>query len=878
MTGRIQELFHALADLTPAERETYFADHAVEEDLRRQVSELLAFDQGGATGFTEGIGSAVSNALLMADEGGARCGPFVLQRVIGRGGMGVVYLAERDDGEVRQRAAVKILQPGMADRQHELFLQERQILAGLSHPNIARLLDAGRREDGQPYLAMEFVEGRPIDEFAAGLIVREKVRLFLKVCAAVAYMHRNLVVHRDLKPGNILVTKSGEPKLLDFGIAKIVDLAAADATMTAVRMMTPDYASPEQILGERVGTQSDIYSLGAVLHQILTGTPPRRMGQDVSGAITAAMRQEPVVRPSLHAPALRGDLDAILLKALRHEPLERYGAVEQLIEDLEAYLDWRPVRARQGEYLYQARRFLRRYWLPATAAAVAVGGLAVGLYVANRERAIAQRRFDEVRQLSNRLFDIDARVRGLAGATRTRELIVDTSLEYLQRLAAEAASDPELALDVGTAYLRVGRVQGVPISTNLGQPAKAEENLQKAEELIAGVLRARPGSRTAMLRAAMIAHDRMVLAQARRPDTAAMPLARQAHEWLEKYLNSGPVEEAEKSQVVITGMNIANWYGRKALHQEALALIRRVIEIANATDQPHQAGSAWVVLSRTQRDMGDLEGALASADEAIRLLKPPAELSQDASRITSYGMALTTKGEILGADGGISMGRYREAAEYLQADFDRVAEIVRQDSADAFSRLNASNSGIVLGSVLARFDSRRALAVYDDSIRYAREVADNSRARRQEARLLALSVHPLLALGRRPEASRRLDASFALLRDLKLYPAAEVALGWEADTAMRALAAAESAGPDPAQGVRTLERLRQLIDAGKPRPEEDLLDATDLSGLYQQMADACRRASDTAAAADADRRRRELWIVLDRKMPDNAYVRLQLKK
>ena len=211
-------------------------------------------------------------------------------------------MAERADGEVTQQVAVKLLPSGAADPQRERFLQERQILAALTHPNIARLMDAGHIDNGQPFLAMEYVDGKPIDVFAASLSVRQKIAVFRKVCAAVAYLHRNLIVHRDLKPNNILVTSDGEPKLLDFGIAKILDLAA-DATMTSGRMLTPDYASPEQAAGGRISTATDIYSLGAVLYQLLTGNPPREFEGKSFEAVALVIATREVIRPAKWARA-----------------------------------------------------------------------------------------------------------------------------------------------------------------------------------------------------------------------------------------------------------------------------------------------------------------------------------------------------------------------------------------------------------------------------------------------------------------------------------------------------------------------------------------------------------------------------------------------
>src|SRR5690348_3806988 len=246
MDERISPLFREVADLPPAERESVFATRKIPPELRSQVESLIASDASIDRSVTECIGQA-AGAALRAKAGGASgfCGPYRLIRLLGSGGMGAVYLAERDDGEIQQRVAIKMLRAG-ADRPswQERFLRERQILASLNHPGIARLLDAGRTAARQPYIVMEYIDGTPIDVFAARLPLRERLQLFLEVCDAVSYAHRNLVIHRDLKPANILVNADGRPKLMDFGIAKIID-AGLDQTQTRERLMTPEYASPE---------------------------------------------------------------------------------------------------------------------------------------------------------------------------------------------------------------------------------------------------------------------------------------------------------------------------------------------------------------------------------------------------------------------------------------------------------------------------------------------------------------------------------------------------------------------------------------------------------------------------------------------------------
>ncbi|MEP7362140.1 MAG: serine/threonine-protein kinase [Acidobacteriota bacterium] len=874
MTERVQELFHEVADLAALERDQYFERNQVDAETRRQVEELVAFDSQESHPLERDIGLAAATALTMFDAGGVRCGAFRLKSVLGRGGMGVVYLAEREDGEVKQLAAVKLLRPGLREKQRGGFLLERQILAELNHPHIARLLDAGHVADGQPYLAMEYVQGLPVDEFTAGMSVREKVSLFLKVCSAVAYLHRNLVVHRDLKPGNILVTAEGEPKLLDFGIARMLDLTQ-DSTLTETRMLTPGYASPEQLLGERAGTQSDIYSLGAVLHQLLAGIPPRGAGGETPGSISSALRKEPIPRPSLQTPSLKGDLEAILMKAMRPEPQARYGTVEQMADDLQAYLSFLPVQARQGDLLYHAGKFARRYWVPVLAAALAMGGLSIGLFLANRERVIAQRRFEDLRQLSNKLFDIDAQVRHLPGGAKTRQLIVDTSLEYLRRLAGDGQMDPALALDVGTAYMRVGRVQGVPISANLGQADKAEQSLQAADRLIAFVLKEQPGNRVAYLRAAQIAHDRMVLAESRRPDTGAMPLARKSEEWLTRYLASGPVDEAEKQQVVIAGMNIANWYVRKGQTSNGLDLLQRVVAIAKATGQLGQAGAAQIVTARALRAAGDLDGALAVIEEGVRLLDGPEGNSRTPKSI-GYGRAVAMKGQILGDDGSISMGRYPEAVKLFELDYNVGIDQSRRDPADAESRFRVSGTGIHLAGALEHLDTARALAVYDAAVQHAREIKENSRARRDEAEALAKSAALLVRLGRLAEAKTRLAAAFALLRELKQFPAGSVAPGSEADAALRALAWYQAKAGTGRRGVDTIEQLNGLVEADKPEPDIRLADAMDLSTLYEQMAVLYRGAGQRADAERITAKRLALWRAWNQKLPGNAFVQRQL--
>src|SRR5215472_4365940 len=275
MTDEVRLLFHELAELSPDERQRALAHRQIEPEVRAEVESLLRYDSSKAQGFTACIAGAAGELLQSAPAPGPGfCGPYRLVRLLGRGGMGTVYLGERNDGEIQQKVAVKLLSVE-GDRRgwRERFLKERQFLASLNHPSIVHVMDAGHTDDGRPFLIMEYVEGTPIDVYASRIPVRDGLILFLRVCDAVSHAHRHLVIHRDLKPSNILVDVSGLPKLLDFGIARLLE-ETGDPTQTMERMLTPAYASPEQIRGAIQTTATDIYSLGAILYKLLTGRSP----------------------------------------------------------------------------------------------------------------------------------------------------------------------------------------------------------------------------------------------------------------------------------------------------------------------------------------------------------------------------------------------------------------------------------------------------------------------------------------------------------------------------------------------------------------------------------------------------------------------------
>jgi eukaryotic-like serine/threonine-protein kinase len=452
---------------------------------------------------------------------GQRCGPYQIVREIGRGGMGAVYLAGRVDDEFKQRVALKVLRTGInAEEVLRRFRHERQILATLDHPNIARLLDGGSTASGEPYLVMDYVEGTPLDQFCDNnrLSIPERIELFRQLCAAVQYVHQNLIVHRDLKPGNILVRADRVVKLLDFGIAKILkpDMMAsvADATRANELLMTPAYASPEQARGEPITTVSDVYSLGIVLYELLTGQRPYRPRTDSALEIVRSICEDEPPRPSTIVtridkpgqPAgqvearkrgtdpeklklrLKGDLDNILLKALRKEPQRRYASVEQFSADLERHLHNLPVLAHDDSRWYRAQKFIQRNRIAVVAAGVTTIALLTGIVattmearIASRERARAESRFQDVRKLaSTMMFDVNDLIQNLPGSTPARSLIATTGTQYFDSLAREAQGDASLQQELVEGYLRVGDVEGDPFGSNLGHTREAIDSFRKA--------------------------------------------------------------------------------------------------------------------------------------------------------------------------------------------------------------------------------------------------------------------------------------------------------------------------------------------------------------------------------------------------------------
>jgi serine/threonine protein kinase len=836
---------------------------------------------------------------------GQTVGPYTLLSPIGEGGMGSVWLAQRNDGRFERRAAVKFLRASLNGRNGaERFKLEGSILGRLAHPHIAQLLDAGVSPAGQPYLVLEHVEGPNIVEYCdrRKLSVEGRLRLFLDVLAAVAHAHANLIVHRDLKPSNVLVGPDGQVKLLDFGIAKLLEAEGGAAAETLLTLeggsaLTPQYAAPEQLTGSPVTTATDVYGLGVLLYLLLTGlhpagpgpqspaelikgivdiVPPRPSDLGTSGwmeteaALTNAAKR--ATTPERLRRLLRGDLDTIVARTLKKNPQDRFASVPALADELRRFLRHEPITSRPETIAYVGAKFLRRYWLPVSAAVLVVASLSAGLYVANRERVIAQQRFGQLKRLSNQIFDLDASIQNLPGSTQARQHLVSAALQYLDGLAADDYGDLNLAQEIGEGYRRVADIQGVPTGLNLGEPDKAEASLKRADALIERVLQSRPQNPSALLCSGHIAHDRMILAQEEHRNGDALAYAHKAAQRFDAFLHLGSAPDSDRIDVAGCYGNIALAHLNMHLYAEAIPYAQRLVELTRSVPSArYLVAGGLSLLASALRYQGDLEGALQDIKEARKIADEGVYPNETVRMIDIYGILLR-EGQILGEDGGVNLGRPADAIEPLQKAFDMAEDIARKDSGDAVSRSRMANSGKALGNILRQRDSQRALSIYDLALSRISEARSSLPAKRYQAELWAESSYALRRLHRTAEAKHRIDSALAILKQTKDFPVERIKLDSAAFVVSCAQADYEAEEGDPHQATQLFEHLLDRVMTANPDPLGDLRDAPRLSRLYEILARLYHRAGDSTKAEGMESRRLRLWQGWDHKLPHNQFV------
>jgi non-specific serine/threonine protein kinase/serine/threonine-protein kinase len=714
-------LSHALELETGPRRVFLDSACADDADLRTEIDQLLAQEVDTSHDVIEKCASdAATRVRFQSHEEGTRIGPYRILREIGHGGMGAVYLAERDDEHFRQQVAIKLIKPGLGGEViRKRFRNEMQILADLNHPNIARLFDGGETIDGVPYLVMEYVEGRPIDLFCdrQQLTTEERLKIFSTVCAAVQYAHQHLIIHRDIKPGNILVDEGGVPKLVDFGIAKLLDQDRTDATATAMSFMTPDYASPEQVRGVAVTTATDIYSLGVVLYELLTGRRPYRLKTGVPHEIAKAICDDEPQRPSTTRKRLHADLDNIVLMAMRKEPQRRYATAEQFAEDIRRHLDGLPVRARADTVGYRTGKFVRRHKFGVAAAALVTVTLLIGIIatvwqarVARAERARAERRFDEVRQLANSfVFEVHDAVANLPGSTPARSLIVQRGLKYLDSLAQDAAGDRTLQRELAAAYEKLGAVQYTPSVAHLGDLSGALQSHRKA----------------AALREALVAAD--------------------------------PANLDYRREVLDSYWFIASLLGRQGDVAQELDIIRRQLpereklaaaEKSTFVDRYNLAGT-YSYIGSLLMQLGDPSGALDNQQKALQIREELSGLDPDRAR---SNRALSISYEYLGLAKNAA-GDTRAALELQHRGLAMREALVAADPLNTDLRLMLIESSRFVGDIYLKLgDIKQAHSFYAKQLSLVNEMVAADPA---DAQLLSNKAVALIKVGDVGAASGR---------------------------------------------------------------------------------------------------------------------------
>ena len=793
---RWQQVKHILGQALDVDtgRRQEFLDTACGSDagLRAEVQSFLVHQVETNTDLIEQCADDAARLRMHGPttaEAGTRIGAYRVLREIGRGGMGAVFLAARDDEQYQQHVAIKLIRPGIADDlMRRRFRNEMQILAELNHPNIARLFDAGQTADDWPYLVMEYVEGKPIDVYCEEqrLSIEQRLRLFRTVCSAVQYAHQHLIIHRDIKPGNILVTSDGVPKLVDFGVAKLLDTSrTADVTATAMQFMTPQYASPEQVLGRSVTTATDVYSLGVVLYALLSGRLPYRLKTRLPHEVTKAICEQEPQRPSAAEPRTRlhSDLDNIVLMAMRKEPERRYATAEQLADDIRRHLDGMPVRARKDTFTYRAGKFVRRQKVAVTAslliALTLIGGIIATAWknsVARAERARAERRFGEVRQLANSfVFEVHDSIEKLPGSTPARSLIVQRGLKYLDSLAQDATGDRELQRELAAAYEKLGAVQYTPSVAHLGDLSGAIESHRKA----------------AALREALVAAE---------PNNANYRRELLDSYWFLATLLGGQGDLPREFEMI----------------REQLPA-RHDLAISEKTDfrDRYNLASTYNYLGGISLIMGDVSGALANQHQALRIREELAALDPDRARAQraltiSYeylGVATERAGDVNAAldfqlralklrdalvaadplnidlrlmlieshrytgDVLLKLGEKQQAAEHYRKQLALNEELLAADPLNAQFRKNHSVALIKAGDVEAQAGRvAKALERYEQALRIREQLSatapTDTTIRRDLAEVWLKIGDALASSGRKPQAVENYRKSAAALQEL----------------------------------------------------------------------------------------------------------------
>jgi tetratricopeptide (TPR) repeat protein len=768
---RLEALYDAAAKLEPLERSRFIDEScAHDEQLHRELIAAFGDDAGsGLTAVVQHAAAALTDSEAYWTD--RRMGPYRIVRPLGHGGMGAVYLAVRDDDQFHKEVAIKTLKFDLDSADAiSRFRHERQILAHLEHPNVARLLDGGTTERGTPYIVLEYVAGVQITEWCERqqLSIEQRLRLLRQVCDAVQYAHQHLVVHRDTTPANMLVTAEGVPTLLDFGIAKLLDagdlpgIQPSGATATSALLMTPDYVSPEQVRGEPVSTATDVYSLGAVLYQLLTGRRPHPL-QNYDAVEIAHVVCDSEIRPPSEQGnrQLRGDIDNIILKAMQKDPSRRYSSVSAFSEDISRHLEGLPIEARPVTAIYRTTKFLRRHRIGVAATAAVIISLAVGLTVSRREARIAERRFAQVRELANTfLFQFYDQVTPLAGSTAVRASILETARKYLDSLSRDAGNDTELIQELAQAYHRLGNVQGRTGSANLGQLEDARRSYQSALDLYARMPAAVGSSLDVRRRVAsvLLASGRLDY-NAYREDAAEASTRRMLD-----IIRDGTSDPATRMLRALGERSLGEIRLRQGHGTEALALTqsaqRTLLDLQSSGYADESLGAEIANtqqrLARARISTGDLDGGLTDFLKLLHSTAPCDTNLPPAASCAVLAVRLSWTADVYAALDRPNLNEPTKAVPLYEQALEIQERVTALDDHDRQARFDLAARCGKLGDALWSTDPERALALYERALATAKTLASKEQLEIvHDSYLIAIS-RPLIRLGRTAAARRAL--------------------------------------------------------------------------------------------------------------------------
>ncbi len=665
-------------------------------------------------------------------------GQYRIARKIGQGGMGAVYEAERS-GSFQQRVAIKLIKQGFeSGPARARFLQERQVLASLQHPNIARLIDGGETTQFTPYIVLEFVDGIPIDQFCRQLARTAILEVFLKVCDAVEYAHRNLIIHRDLKPGNILVTPDGTPKLLDFGIAKLMDQSAT-LTQTGLAAFTPEYASPEQIVGGKVSTLADIYALGVLLYVLLTGRKP--YGVETCSAIELGRR---IVEDSPAPTGLGDELDDIILKAMHKEPGRRYQTVSELAADIGNYMEGRPVLARPDSAWYRANKYVRRYWLPIAATTLAAIALIAATGSAAWQTNRANRQFGSVRKLANKfLFDFDNEITNLPGSVKARQLVVSTALEYLSTMESEAASDPSLQWEIAVAYGKVAAVLGSMSRPSLQRREESVKAYEKGFTLMRSLAdRGLLDQSQTKTFVEMLSECRSIV-ETLHQTPKAIALSREAVRY------SRPLPELNRFRALgnlsIALASTGDIPGALEVFKETTAIASKAFEKDPSPENRQRLAQTFDAHGYALTLSADLDHAESVLRQGLPLLQQIQKERPQQITNRNLFVNLIHLGDLLAAGDRLSLGRIGEGVAFYEQALDLLAT---QQKADKMDKLAVHDMGLLhakIASALLASDPKTALAHAREAVKLYEISTPQDRVYRAEPHIWEAAICRALA-------------------------------------------------------------------------------------------------------------------------------------